>query len=34
MNSKNDFEKAKILFQQGLNNLQDENYEDAEVNFL
>ena len=34
MNSKNDFEKAKILFQQGLNNLQDENHEDAEVNFL
>ena len=34
MNSINDFEKAKILFQQGLNNLQDENHEDAEVNFL
>jgi len=34
MNSINDFEKAKKLFQQGLNNLQDENHEDAEVNLL
>ena len=34
MNNLNDFEKAKKFFQQGLNNLQDEKYEDAEVNFL
>jgi len=26
--------KQKKLFQQGLNNLQDENHEDAEVNLL
>ena len=34
MNSVNDFEKAKNFFQQGLNNLQDENYEDAETKLL
>ena len=34
MNNINDFEKAKKLFQQGLINLQDENYEDAEVKLL
>ena len=34
MNNINNFEKAKNLFQQGLNNLQEENYEDAEVDFL
>lgn len=34
MNSINDFEKAKKLFQQGLNNLHDENYEDSEVKLL
>jgi ADP-heptose:LPS heptosyltransferase len=34
MNSVNDFEKAKNFFQQGLNNLQDENYEDAEAKLL
>ena len=34
MNSVNDLEKAKDLFQQGLNNLQDENYEDAEAKLL
>ena len=34
MNSINDFEKAKNFFQQGLNNLQDENYEDAEAKLL
>ena len=34
MNSINDFEKAKKLFQHGLNNLQDENYEGAEVKLL
>ena len=34
MNNLNNFEKAKILFQQGLNNLQEEKYEDAELNFL
>lgn len=30
----NAFEKAKKLFQQGLNNLQDENYDDAEEKLL
>ena len=34
MNSINDVEKAKKLFQQGLNNLLDENYEDSEVKLL
>ena len=34
MNNMNDFEKAKQLFQQGLNNLQDENYDDAEEKLL
>ena len=34
MNSINDFEKAKNFFQQGLNNLQDENYEEAEAKLL
>ena len=34
MNSINDLEKAKKLFQQGLNNLQNENYEDAELKLL
>ena len=34
MNSMNDFEKAKQLFQQGLNNLQDENYDYAEEKLL
>ena len=34
MNSLHDFEKAKKFFQQGLKNLQDENYEDAEKNLL
>ena len=34
MNNLNNFEKAKILFHQGLNNLQEEKYEDAELNFL
>ena len=34
MNSINDLEKAKKLFQQGLNNLLDENYEDSEVKLL
>ena len=34
MNSINDFEKAKNFFQQGLNDLQDENYEDAEAKLL
>ena len=34
MNRKINFEKAKKLFQQGLNNLQNENYEDAEVKLL
>ena len=34
MNSIIDFEKAKKLFQQGLNNLQDENYKDAEIKLL
>ena len=34
MNSMNDFEKAKKLFQLGLNNLQNENYDDAEEKLL
>ena len=34
MNSMNDFEKAKKLFQLGLNNLQNENYVDAEEKLL
>ena len=34
MENKNNFEKAKEFFQQGLSNLQKENYKDAEVNFL
>ena len=34
MNNLNNFEKAKILFHKGLNKLQEENYEDAELNFL
>ena len=34
MENKNNFEKAKEFFQQGLSNLQKENYEHAEVNFL
>ena len=34
MNSMNDFEKAKQLFQLGLNNLQDENYDHAEEKLL
>jgi len=34
MNNLNNLEKAKILFQQGLTNLQKEKYEDAELNFL
>ncbi len=34
MNSMNDFEKAKQLFQQGLNDLQDKNYDYAEEKLL
>ena len=34
MNNLNNFEKAKILFHKGLNKVQEENYEDAELNFL
>ena len=34
MNKMNNFEKAKQLFQQGLNNLQDENYDYAEEKLL
>ena len=34
MNNINNFEKAKKLFQQGLNNLQNEKYEDAETKLL
>ena len=34
MTNMNDFEKAKQLFQQGLNNLQDENYDYAEEKLL
>ena len=34
MNNMNDFEKAKKLFQQGVNNIQDENYYDAEEKLL
>ena len=34
MNSINNFEKAKKLFQLGLNNLQNENYDDAEEKLL
>jgi ADP-heptose:LPS heptosyltransferase len=34
MNNINNFEKAKKLFQQGLNNLHEENHKDAEVDFL
>jgi Tfp pilus assembly protein PilF len=34
MNNSNSFEKAKKLFIQGLNNLQKENYEDAESDLL
>ena len=34
MNNMSAFEKAKKLFQQGLNNLQDENYDDAEKELL
>ena len=34
MNDLNDFEKAKKLFQQGLNNFQKENYKKAEADFI
>ena len=34
MNNNSVFEKAKKLFQKGLNNLQDENYDDAEKKLL
>ena len=34
MNDLNNFEKAKKLFQTGLNNLQEENYKFAEIDFL
>ena len=34
MDNINNFEKAKEFFQQGLNKLQKEKYEDAEVDFL
>ena len=34
MNNINNFENAKKLFQQGLNNLQLENFESAEIDFL
>ena len=34
MHNMNDFEKAKKLFQQGLNDLQNENYDEAEEKLL
>ena len=34
MNNINNFEDAKKLFQQGLKKFQEENYKDAELNFL
>lgn len=34
MDNLNNFETAKIQFFEGLNNLQEEKYEDAEINFL
>jgi len=34
MNNLNNFENAKKLFQQGLNNLLEKKYEDAELDFL
>lgn len=34
MTNSNSFEKAKILFQEGLADFQNEKYEKAEINFL